>query len=229
MNLGENIYRFRTERNMSQGDLADTLEVSRQSVSKWENHSAVPELEKLIKMSELFGVTLDQLVGKEAFNPPPHATAPETVIQDSAPPYRTIGVIVLCFGLLVTLLLSILGSFLFGVMVGLPFTIVGSVLISSAEGTVFKSAWALFAIYAPLIYYFTLNFVGIGPYIRCGVLLGWLIVLSIVSICLHRSGKLSDDSKSAVPSSSLWSCLSSWESQTHGYIAAPDCRSFRKP
>ena len=35
MNLGENIYRFRTEKNMSQGDLADALEVSRQSVSKW--------------------------------------------------------------------------------------------------------------------------------------------------------------------------------------------------
>ena len=36
MNLGENIYRLRTEKNMSQGDLADALEVSRQSVSKWE-------------------------------------------------------------------------------------------------------------------------------------------------------------------------------------------------
>lgn len=34
MNLGETIYRLRTERNMSQGDLAETLEVSRQSISK---------------------------------------------------------------------------------------------------------------------------------------------------------------------------------------------------
>lgn len=50
MNLGENIYRLRTERNMSQGDFADAMEVSRQSVSKWENNSAVPELEKLVKM-----------------------------------------------------------------------------------------------------------------------------------------------------------------------------------
>lgn len=55
MDLGENIYRFRTERNMSQGALADALEVSRQSVSKWENHSATPELDKLLKMSELPG------------------------------------------------------------------------------------------------------------------------------------------------------------------------------
>ena len=36
MNLGETIYRLRTERNMSQGDLAEALEVSRQSISKWE-------------------------------------------------------------------------------------------------------------------------------------------------------------------------------------------------
>lgn len=66
MNLGENIYRLRTQKNMSQGDLADALDVSRQSVSKWENNSATPELEKLIKMSELFGVTLDELVSGNA-------------------------------------------------------------------------------------------------------------------------------------------------------------------
>lgn len=62
MNLAENIYRLRTQRNLSQGDLANALEVSRQSVSKWENNSAVPELEKLMKMAEIFGATLDELV-----------------------------------------------------------------------------------------------------------------------------------------------------------------------
>ena len=65
MNLGENIYRLRTERNMSQGDFAEALEVSRQSVSKWENNTAVPELEKLMKIAELFGITLDELVSGE--------------------------------------------------------------------------------------------------------------------------------------------------------------------
>ena len=101
MNLGENIYRLRTEQGMSQEALAAALEVSRQSVSKWENNSAVPELEKLIKMSEVFGVTLDQLVGKEAPTPPP-APAPEVIIQEAAPPHRTIGVILLCFGMVST-------------------------------------------------------------------------------------------------------------------------------
>ncbi len=70
MNLGENIYRFRTQKNMSQGDLADALQVSRQSVSKWENNSAVPELDKLMKMAQLFGITLDALVTGEESAPP---------------------------------------------------------------------------------------------------------------------------------------------------------------
>ena len=69
MSLAENIYRFRTEQNMSQLDLADALEVSRQSVSKWETGTAVPELDKLIKMSKLFGVTLDELVSGEVSAP----------------------------------------------------------------------------------------------------------------------------------------------------------------
>jgi len=62
MNLGENIHSFRVASNMSQTDLANELEVSRQSVSKWENNSAQPELDKLCRMSELFDVTLDELV-----------------------------------------------------------------------------------------------------------------------------------------------------------------------
>ena len=62
MNLGENIHSYRVSNNMSQADLAEALDVSRQSVSKWENNTALPELEKLCRMSELFDVTLDELV-----------------------------------------------------------------------------------------------------------------------------------------------------------------------
>lgn len=67
MSLGENIYKLRTGKKLSQEDFASAMEVSRQSVSKWENDMAVPELEKLIKMAKLFEVSLDELVG----NAPP--------------------------------------------------------------------------------------------------------------------------------------------------------------
>ena len=62
MSLGERIYKLRTEKNLSQGELADALEVSRQSISKWETNGSVPELDKLVKLSEVFGVSLDELI-----------------------------------------------------------------------------------------------------------------------------------------------------------------------
>ena len=52
MNLGEKILQMRTKANMSQSDLAEVLNVYRQSVSKWETNSSTPELDKLLKMSE---------------------------------------------------------------------------------------------------------------------------------------------------------------------------------
>ena len=62
MKLSEQIVRLRTRLGLTQGDLADRLEVSRQSISKWETGASVPELDKLLKMAELFGVSLDELV-----------------------------------------------------------------------------------------------------------------------------------------------------------------------
>ena len=61
MTLGQNIARLRTQKNLSQGDLADALEVSRQSVSKWETDASIPELDKLLRLAELFGVPLDEV------------------------------------------------------------------------------------------------------------------------------------------------------------------------
>lgn len=65
MNIGEKIYELRTKKNLSQGDLADKLDVSRQSVSKWENNTAVPDLDKLIKLCDVFEISLDEITGRE--------------------------------------------------------------------------------------------------------------------------------------------------------------------
>lgn len=66
MSLGQNIYAQRSAHGMSQGDLADALDVSRQSISKWETDTSVPELDKLLRMADIFGITLDELVKGEA-------------------------------------------------------------------------------------------------------------------------------------------------------------------
>lgn len=65
-NIGERIYRLRSGNNMSQGELAEKLDVSRQAVSKWENNISIPELDKIAAISELFGVTTDEIIKGEA-------------------------------------------------------------------------------------------------------------------------------------------------------------------
>ena len=128
MNLGENIYTFRTVNNMSQGGLANALEVSRQSVSKWENNSAVPELDKLVKMSKLFGVTLDELV-----NGPAGPTPSEQSTGVHLPPTRILaGSVMLLFGMVFFLLSIFWGNHLrFGEEIG-EFASVCIVLLSIA-------------------------------------------------------------------------------------------------
>lgn len=64
-NIGERIFNLRREKNFSQGDLAEKLNVSRQTISKWENNLSVPEIDKFIALSELFGVSVDYLVKGE--------------------------------------------------------------------------------------------------------------------------------------------------------------------
>lgn len=76
MSLGSNICRLRTEKNLSQIDLANALCVSRQSISKWETDGSVPELDKLLKLSRLFDITLDELVTGEKPALPSAATLP---------------------------------------------------------------------------------------------------------------------------------------------------------
>ena len=70
-NFGERIYKLRNGKNLSQGDLADKLNVSRQTVSKWENGMCMPETEKLVQLSEIFKVSIDFILkGEEGVNEP---------------------------------------------------------------------------------------------------------------------------------------------------------------
>lgn len=62
MSFRDNLQHLRAARNMTQEQLAMLLGVSRQSVSKWEAERAYPEMDKLLKLCDLFGCTLDELV-----------------------------------------------------------------------------------------------------------------------------------------------------------------------
>lgn len=65
MSLGENLQFLRKKDNITQEQLAEQLNVSRQSVSKWESDSAYPEMDKLLQLCNLFHCSMDDLVQKE--------------------------------------------------------------------------------------------------------------------------------------------------------------------
>ncbi|MBQ8195086.1 MAG: helix-turn-helix transcriptional regulator [Oscillospiraceae bacterium] len=65
MILADKIITERKKNGWSQEELAEKLDVSRQSVSKWEGAQATPDLQKILKMSELFGVSTDYLLKDE--------------------------------------------------------------------------------------------------------------------------------------------------------------------
>ena len=60
--LAQRLYEMRKAHNLSQEELADKLNVSRQAVSKWECGDSSPDTDNLIALSELYGVSLDELV-----------------------------------------------------------------------------------------------------------------------------------------------------------------------
>ena len=65
MTLGQRIQELRKRAGLSQEGLGEALGVTRQAVSKWESDNGIPELDTLIAMSRLFGVTIGQLLGVE--------------------------------------------------------------------------------------------------------------------------------------------------------------------
>ncbi|MDU5333455.1 helix-turn-helix transcriptional regulator [Enterococcus sp.] len=62
---GEKIQRLRTEQNLSQKELAEKLEVSRQAIAKWETNRGIPDIENLKRIAQLFNVSIDYLVYEE--------------------------------------------------------------------------------------------------------------------------------------------------------------------
>ena len=62
MELGGQIKRHRTRLGLSQEELADRIFVTRQSVSNWENGRTYPDLQSLLRLSDLFGLSLDELI-----------------------------------------------------------------------------------------------------------------------------------------------------------------------
>ena len=151
MSLGTNISRLRAEHHLSQGDLAEALEVSRQSVSKWETDSSVPDLDKLVKLSQIFGVSLDELVTGEAGPaaeeaPPetPAAPAAQAAVPGRMPGRKIAGIVLFCMAFLTCLLLNVAGSFFTGLFLAAPFLVCSVICFLARKRPGLWCAWALY-------------------------------------------------------------------------------------
>lgn len=145
MSLGNNIYRLRTQHNMSQGDLAERLDVSRQSISKWETDGAVPELDKLIKLSNIFGITLDELVHGEqaAAAPAPEPTHAEKPKTEDGTKHKTIALVLLVLALLCLAGCTVLGGFAVGLILMFPFLLGSLVSLLCRRHPLLYACWAM--------------------------------------------------------------------------------------
>ena len=85
MNLSEKLSFLRKKKGLSQENLADEMNVSRQAVSKWESGNVMPSLDNLIYLSKLYGVTIDSLID-DSQDLPPEPAPPEPVPAEPAPP-----------------------------------------------------------------------------------------------------------------------------------------------
>ncbi len=87
MKLCEKLYELRRAAGLSQEELAEKLSVSRQAVSKWENGAAQPELSKLVELSRLYGVSVDELLSlEEAEKSEAKAAAADAPVPAQEPP-----------------------------------------------------------------------------------------------------------------------------------------------
>ncbi|MBQ9980721.1 MAG: helix-turn-helix transcriptional regulator [Oscillospiraceae bacterium] len=202
MPLGENIFNLRLARGMSQEELAELLGVSRQSISKWETGASVPELDKLIKMSELFEISIDNLVkGDETYSKPQSQTEavpePEQIPQKSTDtavrqlqPRHIVGIIFIA----VYLVAVIFGLFLLnagGLLVAAVF--LSPVLLWGIICLIFKKRivlWCGWAFCVPAIIYLRIT-TGIRlhwifssdiytPRLASHAIIAWAMVVALV-------------------------------------------------
>ena len=95
MTLGERILNYRKRAGLSQERLAELLGVSRQAVSKWEGDAAQPELDKIVALARLFGITTDQLLLEDIPGP---GAPPKPLTAKREPKWYLLGILPLAVG-----------------------------------------------------------------------------------------------------------------------------------
>lgn len=167
MTLGERICARRTALGFSQDKLAEQLDVSRQSVSKWETDASVPDLDKLVKLSEIFGMTLDELVrgesGPQSAQESPAATVQpseaQAAVQGGLRVCHVLGAALMACGVLGGILLMGMGWGLTGLILGVLLAAVGLAFLLPPVGRL-ACLWILWLL---LVFLLIPALTGVNP------------------------------------------------------------------
>lgn len=147
MSMGNIIYELRTAKNLSQGELADLLDVSRQSVSKWETDAAIPDLDKLMKLCDVFDVSLDEITGRKINYE--EAKGTNTPKEKTSSTQRIIGYILFAFSLLLGLVTLIFGhnagDYYIMLPVALSLMVSGLLCLFAGKKAFYWCIWTLLA------------------------------------------------------------------------------------
>ncbi len=84
MNLGEKLINLRKEKNLSQEEVADILNVSRQTISKWETNQSTPDFDKLGPITKLYNISADELLDQSIKENKAFENNKETIIKKKA-------------------------------------------------------------------------------------------------------------------------------------------------
>ncbi len=143
MTLGEKIYELRTQNNLSQGDLANELNVSRQSISKWENGNSTPDLEKIVKLAEIFKVSLDELIKNEEKEPPVVNTPEQNPTAQTSSREKKIGKGLLIAGVICIFVFLLLGLGITGFFIAIPLFACSIIYYKAKKDHFFYCLWAI--------------------------------------------------------------------------------------
>ena len=114
MALSEKLYELRKKSGLSQEQLAEQLDVSRQAISKWESGKSVPESDTLISISEYFNVTLDYLMKEDnsAASEPVAGTKNNQPIKNTGREKRILGMVACIGGIICLIIWGLISIFM---------------------------------------------------------------------------------------------------------------------
>ena len=159
--IGERIYDLRNRNNMSQGNLADKLDVSRQTISKWENNMCLPEAEKLLQLSEIFGVSTDYILkGRTITEPEPVYIYVKDPESENNSKYnervvrKYVGIVLAVIFALITIVILAMGGTIFAVIPG-TVIVLGILLAKNVQHPWLITSWATYIIGVAALPFFT--------------------------------------------------------------------------